>query len=798
MSRTTSLVRLIAATVIATALLLATASFAFAAVGEPTLGLAALQAKLDASPTGTLTGYLKTVVRGATIETIPVEVKGLTGDTPDSSLILFEATGDKIAAYGGIVSGMSGSPIYVEDGGVDKVIGALSYGDAFTRGGSGLATPIEPMLRLETDYAPRVELLSSPVVMSGRLVDRVVISSDPQALRKVAAAGAFVAAPLSSVFIGGLRPTGPAYVDLAKRLKGHGISVVELGAGLSAGASDFTTDLAPGAAIGALATRGDVWVGGLGTVTWANGDTVLAFGHPAFFTGASSLYMSNAWVTGVWPSLASPYKIGYPTAIRGTITQDRNTGIMGALGAAPAETPLTAHATDTDNGHEASSTTWVSSELLDSAAMGGLQGAAASVAAGKLFDAEYTPGSAATTTTVRVAVGADIHTVTLVDLLDSKVDIPSAIGQDADYAVDSLLAVLDNGVERPAILSVDVQASITTHRASGGIVGVALREPLHEGDNRVTVSVLAYGLAATQTVETTLTVPEGAPLAGTIEAVGAMDESAGSADGPTDGSGGGSSAPAARDTVVDVVTRLNAEAPGNSFTVTLVPPDSTDAAVDEAVPVSVTQTAPWVLSGTASAAITQLGADVSPRTVSYGGYAMVSGEVDGPTKPVLVKIYGTVAGSTTERLLAQETAFRMEGTLVYAAELNGLRSNTSLRIVVDGGSDYTPAEATAYVQVRAKIGLTSSARKVRFGRHVKLTARVTPRTAHGRVAFQYYDGAKHRWRTIGTRYLHTVGSYAVATIDWMPRWGDRKVRVVYNGDRYNAGATSAKITTSAR
>jgi hypothetical protein len=811
MSRTTSLIRLIAATTFAFALLLAASSFAFAGPGvvaEPTLGLTALQAKLDASPTGMLTGYLKTVVHGATIETIPVEVKALTGDTPDNSLILFVAKGDKIASYGGIVAGMSGSPIYVTDDGVDKVIGALSYGEMFTLDGTGLATPIEAMLRLTTDYAPRVQMLSTPVVVSGRLIDRVVISADPQALENVSPRSALVARPLGAVFIGGLQPRSRAYLNLAKLIEARGLSVVQAGPGLSAGASDFTTDLVPGAAVGALATRGDVWIGGLGTVTWADGDAVLAFGHPAFFDGATSMYLCNAWITGVWPSSLEPTKLGYPTAVRGTITQDRNAGIMGELGAPPAETPITARTTVVESGREASSATWVSADMLDSGQTGGFVGAAVSASAYKLrdFDSGSTPGSAVTTTTVRVAVGTDDYTVTIKNMVDDSYDIPASIGYDADMAVGTLLSVLEDGVEAPRILSVDVQASVTTHRTAARIVGVSLVKPLHEGDNRVNVSMLAYGLAATQTVETTLTVPEGTPLSGTLLAQGAM--------GSTDYSmGGGSSIeeilaalgaspePVGRATVADIVTDLNAEDPNNSFTVTLVPADpfgSADAAADEAGPASVTQTAPWVVRDSASMAITQIAAHVSPSTVSYGGYAMVDGQIDGPSRPVLVSVYGIPAGSRGEKLLARELASKTDDTLYFAAGIGGLRSNTLLRIVVDGGPGYSPAETTVRVKVRARISLASSARRVRFGQDVKLTARVTPRTAHGQVAFQYYDAAHHRWRTIGSRYLHTIGAYAVATVDWIPRWGDRRVRAVYGGDRFNVGATSAKITTSAR
>ena len=43
---------------------------------------------------------------------------------------------------------MSGSPIFVDDGG-DKLVGALSYGNWFTLDGYGLATPIDAMSAIE-------------------------------------------------------------------------------------------------------------------------------------------------------------------------------------------------------------------------------------------------------------------------------------------------------------------------------------------------------------------------------------------------------------------------------------------------------------------------------------------------------------------------------------------------------------------------------------------------------------------------------------------------------------------------
>ena len=144
-TRTARLVPLLLALLV----LLAVAQVAAAAPPAPTMDLEQLAVALESGP---LDGYLLTTMDGTTPEPITVQVQSLV-DYSWGSLILFEASGPWIDKIGGIAAGMSGSPIYVDDGGVDKLVGALSYGDAFTLGGLGLATPIEYMAAIEADFA---------------------------------------------------------------------------------------------------------------------------------------------------------------------------------------------------------------------------------------------------------------------------------------------------------------------------------------------------------------------------------------------------------------------------------------------------------------------------------------------------------------------------------------------------------------------------------------------------------------------------------------------------------------------
>lgn len=760
---------------------------AFAATPDATLGLVELQAKLDASPTGSVHGYFKTVLKGSKIETIPVEVLSLTDEAdPAKALILFQASGEKIAAYGGIASGMSGSPIYVDDEGVDKVVGAVSYGDYMTLGGTGLATPIEAMLRIQTDYGIRVSSLSSPVLVSGQLVDSVAVGSG--SVRLASASGTLVGKPLAEVFIGGLKPRSALYAKVSSLLEKKGVHVAEISAPLSAGGTAFSTELVPGAAVGSLVSRGDVWVGGFGTVTYVDGDTVLAYGHPAYLLGATSMYMTNVWVTGVWPSSYFAYKMGYPTAVAGAFTQDRSAGLLGGIGAAPAEAPVFSHAVDTDSGREASDVTYLTSRLFDSGETSYLVYAAGSTAAAKLYDADHTAGSADVTTTVVVESAGETYTVVMTDMVDSSFDVVSTIADDSLGAVSSLLSVLDEGLEHPHIVSVEVDSRITTARRAARIVGVNSLAPLKSGSNKIRVSLLAYGVAATQTVDATLTLPRDAAFLGGILTAAASGDSGGGdedLDAPVASS---------RVSVREIASELNRMAPNNSLIVTFEPGDDLLGGMTGGKPVSATITVPWVTSGDARAELSDITVETDP--VVYGDMPYVYGLIDGPSDDVEVSIYGTPVGSTHESLLATTTAYYsdLEQGLVYEAFLPDVYQNTRLRVHMDGGDGYTPADATVLQQVAAYVRVTASRKTVWWPLPITLTARLEPGKTSGSVKFQYYSASKKAWRTIATKTLRRGTFESKASVRWTPPRGKTKVRVLYSGSATIAAAKSSSMT----
>jgi hypothetical protein len=802
-----------AAIVAAIALSLVFTSSAFAAPTEPTLSLTELRSILDAAPGGKVSGYFKTVVKGAAITTITVDVLAITGaETGDSSLIMFDSDDPLIGEYGGIVSGMSGSPIFINDGGTDKLIGAVSYGDWFTLGGMGLATPVELMSRLEDKYAT-VQHLDHAIITPSGVIDRVVVAPNPAAYAGAAKTGAFVAKPLTTIYASGVSPQSRVFAGFKKKLADHGVTLgTQHPFGSSPGVGDvsFQTDLVGGASVAAMLSRGDLWVGGVGTVTYGTTDTVLAFGHPSNWDGPTSQYMTNAWVDGIWRSTISPYKIARPTAVRGEITQDRLSGIKGTINQFPAETTITAHVTDTDSGESTTTAVYVPRKLLNTNDWyGALVPMGLYPAAGRLMDTWYVGGSAHTTTTVVVGDGTTAHTIVMPNVIDNRYDIASAMVEDSWMAVGALQETLQAGLDELDIMSVDFEARVSTKRIGAQIVGIDVPAGIKTGLNTAVVSVLAHGRSATQTVEVPFTVPAGVSTRGVFTASASDSPSESEyesmfyeyADGGTN-----------RDTVADVAKYLNAAQPGNVIKLSFQPAYAASYDDDEgyyyspypyymsssyptlpkAIETSVATT--WHMTGQAEAGTPVIQLRKVRPTVGFNGGTSVIGYVVGPETIGKVSVYGHRAGTVGESFLGYADVFNYGGRPMLSFSTYRLRTNTTLRFHLDADDEWTSANGYTTIWVKAKVGLTSSAKRIKAGKRVKLSSVVLPgSTRGGTVTFQRWAPSAKKWRSIGSARLVSTASGARASISWKPHKGTYKIRASYGGGSTNRAGTSGSF-----
>jgi hypothetical protein len=795
MLRRSILARLGVVAAVLAVVICASATLAFAEPIEQTMGVAALQAKLDAAG-GSINGYLKTVDKGSTIMTIPVTVLAVTtgygsGPVDMTSLIYFKATGPEIDDIGGIAAGMSGSPIYISDSGTDTLIGALSYGDMFTLNGAGLATPIEAMSAMEGTYAssrlPRT--LTSPIIVNGQVKKSVMIVSGKD---KIASppANTIVARPLSAMFIGGLNPRSRMYKALAAHFTNAGADVVPLQGGLSAMESSYSAPFKAGSGIAVLASRGDMWMGGVGTVTYANAQNVVAFGHPAYWEGDSGLYMSNAWIDGVWPSSYEAYKLARPAALRGTLVQDRLEGIVGVDGALPPETPITARGYNEATGKVATSTVWMPRYAINYPGYEymGLAAGGAYVAGSRLYDNWTNPGSADTTTTVVVSDGTTIYTIVRTNHFSDAYDITMPVANDVNDIVSAFEDVNSNGIAHADIQSVNLDATYHAARKEAEIVAVNVPGGLHSGANTAVVSVLLYGDPATHTVNVPFTIPAGDPLAGYLTA-SAANESVSSMS-LTDlisqvfGFSSGSYVSTDRRTVADVVAEERNTLDNTTIELTFQPTDfSSSSSATPTANVSydaieATLTTPWVVSSSATKMSPYISASADFDSYNYGNEADISGMLF-YVNSGKVTVSGTGIPATTVDVQGSSFEY-FTPPLTHSA---------TMVFTFAGDSSTLPARCTLPIRVFAKTTLKSSATSVRKGQSFTMSAEVRPHSAGGSVLLQRWNGSS--WTTLHTTPVPPTGKAAWAYK--ATKMGTVKLRARFTGSSVAAASNSAAV-----
>jgi len=277
----------------------------------------------------------RTVFVGRTIEEFELTIVGVVpGGRAEGAMILARGQGDRIE-HDGIAAGMSGSPVFVDG----KLIGALAFGWPFSRDALCGIQPAAEMRAVMTtpDRAP-----------GGAFDDGPALPSDvgPESARPVRAGLSRLRTPLAA---GGFPER--TLDGLGAWADGHGFELVRGGSGAAAttpGGGPARLDAAsaraafvPGAAMAVDLLRGDMNLSAIGTLTWREGDRVVAFGHPLFQAGDVAFPLSLAEVTTIVASDLSSFKYGTPAEQVGTITQDRRAAIAGSIGRVPRMLPMT-------------------------------------------------------------------------------------------------------------------------------------------------------------------------------------------------------------------------------------------------------------------------------------------------------------------------------------------------------------------------------------------------------------------------------------------------------------------------
>jgi hypothetical protein len=269
-------------------------------------------------------GVGRSVFSGQAVEEFGVEVIDVMHQVwPRGDLILCRLSGHGLEESG-VIAGMSGSPVYING----RLVGAVAYAWGFAKEPLAGVTPISQMLD----------------VWNQEQAEHGAESRSRLSLPPGSSAG-FSPLPLP-VAVSGLTPQLSELI--APALRPYNLMpVAAAGRAPFAGAAD--TMLVPGAAVGVALTDGDVRLSAIGTLTWRDGDRILAFGHPMFQAGAVELPMVGGVIHAVLPSVALSFKLFSPTEPVGSITEDRLPAVGGHIGRVAPMIPVSVALTSPTN-----------------------------------------------------------------------------------------------------------------------------------------------------------------------------------------------------------------------------------------------------------------------------------------------------------------------------------------------------------------------------------------------------------------------------------------------------------------
>lgn len=292
-------------------------------------------------------GKGRSVFQGSRIEEFDVEIIGVLKNVqPKKSIILARLKGG-ILDEAGVISGMSGSPVYVDG----KLIGAVAYSyGTFVKEPIAGITPIEEMMSISEKrkkgpvFSPQVpvkkHLTLDELFMLNKnfFLSKAVFHSEGRALKPLTIPLVFsgfssYAFEQSRSFFSNL-----GFNPVMSAFSGQSLDTIS--------PPDLT--LREGGPVAIQLVSGDLDISAVGTVTYIDGSKVLAFGHPLYNLGAVDYAMTKAKVITVVPSLMSSFKLAVSDSLVGKFTQDRSSGLLGELGKIPRLVPVNIRIMDSD------------------------------------------------------------------------------------------------------------------------------------------------------------------------------------------------------------------------------------------------------------------------------------------------------------------------------------------------------------------------------------------------------------------------------------------------------------------
>ena len=295
----------------------------------------------------------KTVFQGTEVEEFEIEILGVLENFagPKSSVIFGKLSGGPLEQTG-VMSGMSGSPVYIDG----RLVGAVAFMFPFSKEPLAGIRPIGEMVAGFEGAAPSGSRAAVGPLEDWRERAGLPRTAPPQTSES---ASQFqpIATPVS--FGGFTKRTLEVFGDRFRRL---GLRPLQgAGGGLR---DDSGAPLEPGSMISVGLIRGDMTMDATGTITHIDGDRVLAFGHRFMSAGDTQMPMMRASVMTLVPNLNASFKLSGTGSLIGQVSMDREAGIAGRLGPGPAMVPCKVRIISPDGGMEEYSFEVVRDNLL--------------------------------------------------------------------------------------------------------------------------------------------------------------------------------------------------------------------------------------------------------------------------------------------------------------------------------------------------------------------------------------------------------------------------------------------------
>ncbi len=282
-------------------------------------------------------GIGKSVFTGHQIQDFNVEILGILENVqPKQNWILARLTGQGLENTG-VIAGMSGSPVYIDG----KIIGSVSFSYSFSKEAIAGITPIEDMLAIPEKNAS-IRSGGSPLASWFKLpssleeVGRDYLNWSLNQIPAASADQALIQIKTPLVFSGFSARAFNHHKSFFSRDNFQPVLGAKMATGQALNLNvPPPVTLSEGEAVGVQLMGGDLDLTAVGTVTYVDGERILAFGHPFYNLGAVDYGLTRAEILTVVPSLESSFKLAATGQLIGRVSQDRTNGVLGEIGKLP-------------------------------------------------------------------------------------------------------------------------------------------------------------------------------------------------------------------------------------------------------------------------------------------------------------------------------------------------------------------------------------------------------------------------------------------------------------------------------